>query len=165
MEVKIKAEIIPVLEGITIGIEHVGSTSVQGVSAKPIIDIDVVIKDHTFMETVLSALEKIGYQHEGDLGIVGVEVFKYDGKPDMIKFNIVATEICKEYDEAINKASFCTKVFKEPLEKAEIVTMGGRQKGNNIVIDEQDGVDKTEHIFSGIISKEQYIDSITSEDA
>lgn len=60
---KIKAEILPLLEEIIIGIEHIGSTSVQGLSAKPIIDIDVVIKDNTFMKSVISALEKIGYQH------------------------------------------------------------------------------------------------------
>lgn len=68
---KIKAEILPVLEKIIIGIEHVGSTSVQGLSAKPIIDVDVAVKDDTCMEVVISALEKIGYQHEGNLGIVG----------------------------------------------------------------------------------------------
>lgn len=52
----------------------------QGLSAKPIIDIDVVIKDNTFMKFVILALEKIGYKHEGNLGIVGREAFKYVGK-------------------------------------------------------------------------------------
>ena len=42
---KIKAELASALGQLAIGIEHVGSTSVQGLSAKPIIDIDVVIKD------------------------------------------------------------------------------------------------------------------------
>ena len=42
---EIKREIELVIGDLIIGIEHVGSTSVEGLSAKPIIDIDVVIKD------------------------------------------------------------------------------------------------------------------------
>lgn len=90
---KIKAEILPLLEEIIIGIEHIGSTSVQGLSAKPIIDIDVVIKDNTFMKSVISALEKIGYQHEGNLGIVGREAFKYDGKEHLRKHHLYVCPI------------------------------------------------------------------------
>lgn len=77
---QIKDELIQALGQMAIRIEHVGSTSVKGLSAKPIIDIDVVIKDYTTIEAVVSALEKIGYHHEGNLGIVGREAFKYDGK-------------------------------------------------------------------------------------
>lgn len=42
---KIQNELTDALGQLAISIEHVGSTSVQGLSAKPIIDIDVVIKD------------------------------------------------------------------------------------------------------------------------
>lgn len=85
---KIKADILTMLENLIIGIEHVGSTSVQGLSAKPIIDIDVVIKDETYLKVVISALEKMGYQHEGNLGIVGREAFKYDGKEHLKKHHL-----------------------------------------------------------------------------
>lgn len=67
--------------------KHVGSTSVEGLSAKPIIDIDVVIKDYTVLEQVVSALGAIGYQHEGDLGIAGREAFTYDDKEHLRKVN------------------------------------------------------------------------------
>lgn len=40
---RIKNELLTVLSDKIESIEHVGSTSVEGVSAKPIIDIDVVI--------------------------------------------------------------------------------------------------------------------------
>ena len=40
----IKTELDAVLGGLPISIEHVGSTSVQGLAAKPIIDIDVVVR-------------------------------------------------------------------------------------------------------------------------
>lgn len=90
---KIRAELSNILGQLTIGIEHVGSTSVYGLSAKPIIDIDVVIKDYTVLEDVVSALGKIGYRHEGNLGIVGREAFKYDGKEHLKKHHLY---VCPE---------------------------------------------------------------------
>ena len=44
---EIRDRVWPALEGLVIGIEHVGSTSVPGLAAKPIIDLDVVITDGT----------------------------------------------------------------------------------------------------------------------
>ncbi len=84
----IKAELAEALGQLATAIEHVGSTSVEGLSAKPVIDIDVVIRDHTLLEDVISALWKIGYQHEGDLGITGREAFRYDGKEHMRKHHL-----------------------------------------------------------------------------
>ena len=54
--------------------EHVGSTAVPGMTAKPIVDIDVVIPAGTFPKAK-TALEALGYVHEGDLGIPGREAF------------------------------------------------------------------------------------------
>ena len=85
---EIKAELMTVLDGLILGIEHVGSTSVPGLAAKPIIDIDVVIEDADSFEKVRTALETIGYLHEGDLGIRGREAFKYDGKDHLRKHHL-----------------------------------------------------------------------------
>ena len=60
-----------------ISIEHIGSTSIPGMAAKPIIDIDVIIEEGTFHE-IKNYLETIGYVHEGDKGLKGREAF--DGK-------------------------------------------------------------------------------------
>ncbi|MBQ6563301.1 MAG: GrpB family protein [Clostridiales bacterium] len=84
----IKDELTSALGQLAIGIEHVGSTSVEGLSAKPIIDIDVVIEDYTVLEEVVSALGAIGYRHEGNLGIPGREAFKYDGKDHLRKHHL-----------------------------------------------------------------------------
>ena len=89
----IKAELTGALGQLALRIEHVGSTSVQGLSAKPIIDIDVVIKDYTLLGEVVCALEKIGYRHEGNLGIFGREAFKYDGKEHLRKHHLY---VCPE---------------------------------------------------------------------
>ena len=80
---EIKQELEFVLGDLAMAVEHVGSTSVPGLSAKPIIDIDVVIKDDTFFDAVVQKLSTIGYRHEGDLGIAGREAFDYDHKPHL----------------------------------------------------------------------------------
>ena len=66
-----------------VGVEHVGSTSVEGMSAKPCIDIDVIIRDYSVFAAVVRGLETVGYIHEGDLGIKDREAFRYSGKPHL----------------------------------------------------------------------------------
>ncbi|MBO7516000.1 MAG: GrpB family protein, partial [Lachnospiraceae bacterium] len=83
-----KGELSEALGNLAFRIEHVGSTSVRGLSAKPIIDIDVVIKDMTIFDHVKEALSGIGYHHEGDLGIPGREAFKYEGKEHLRKHHL-----------------------------------------------------------------------------
>jgi len=59
-----------------ISIEHVGSTSVVGLKAKPVIDLDIIVTDGEHMKKVIAQLAKLGYEHIGDLGVVGREAFK-----------------------------------------------------------------------------------------
>ena len=61
--IMIKDELTSAVGQLAMRIEHVGSTSVEGLSAKPIIDIDVVIKDYAVFEEVVSALGAIGYRY------------------------------------------------------------------------------------------------------
>lgn len=63
------------LDSIAIGIEHVGSTSVPGLASKPVIDIDVIIQSKNDLPQVIERLAKLGYFHQGDLGIEGREAF------------------------------------------------------------------------------------------
>ena len=80
---EIKKEIVCAIGDLIIGIEHVGSTSVEGMSAKPCIDIDVVIEDYSKVDAVVRGLAEIGYIHEGDLGIKDREAFAYRDKPHL----------------------------------------------------------------------------------
>ena len=84
----IKQEIENAIGHLIIGVEHVGSTSVEGLSAKPCIDIDVIIKDYSIFDTVVRRLETIGYTHEGNLGIKDREAFKYLDKPHLQKHHL-----------------------------------------------------------------------------
>lgn len=63
-------------EGPPARIEHVGSTSVPGLPAKPVIDIDVVIPSRADLPEAIARLAALGYAHQGDLGITSRESFK-----------------------------------------------------------------------------------------
>ena len=76
---KIKNELTKVLT-VQCKVQHVGSTSIPGMKAKPIIDIDVGLENCSDFEAVKKALAEIGYEHEGDKGITGREAFCRNGK-------------------------------------------------------------------------------------
>lgn len=57
-----------------VAIEHVGSTAVPGLAAKPILDIDVIV-ERAHMASAIQALTGVGYAHSGDLGVVDREAF------------------------------------------------------------------------------------------
>jgi GrpB-like predicted nucleotidyltransferase (UPF0157 family) len=57
-------------------VEHVGSTSIPGIKAKPILDIDIIVDDPARLPIVIHRLGELGYLHLGDLGIKGREAFR-----------------------------------------------------------------------------------------
>ncbi|WP_247826514.1 GrpB family protein [Arthrobacter antioxidans] len=57
-----------------ISIEHVGSTAVPGLPAKPILDIDIIVR-RDVVPPAIEALERAGYAHRGDLGVTDREAF------------------------------------------------------------------------------------------
>ena len=96
----IKSEIEAALGDLMLRAEHVGSTSVKGMSAKPCIDIDVVIRDDSVFDDVVQRLNTIGYIHEGDLGIKGREAFKYADKPHLMTHHLY---VCPEDSEELHR--------------------------------------------------------------
>ena len=90
--VDIKNEIAEALGICALAVEHVGSTSVEGLASKPIIDIDVVVKPGD-VENAIGALKSIGYIHEGNLGIEGREAFSYEGKEHLLTHHLY---VCPE---------------------------------------------------------------------
>ena len=92
---EIKKELESAVGELIIGIEHVGSTSVEGLSAKPCIDIDVIIKDYSIFDAVVSKLKTTGYIHEGNLGIKDRdEAFLFFPRQATMFFNL--------FDKALN---------------------------------------------------------------
>ena len=76
----LRYQISSTLGGLEQRIEHVGSTSVPGLAAKPIIDLIVVINTRDDLDAVIRNLETLGYHHEGDLGLSGREAFTTDAR-------------------------------------------------------------------------------------
>ncbi|GAB6425233.1 GrpB family protein [Bacillus luti] len=72
---KLQTFINDVMEDSILSIEHVGSTSIKGLAAKPILDIDIVIEDYEIFPEVVKKLEKIGYYHQAKWSFKGREAF------------------------------------------------------------------------------------------
>jgi GrpB-like predicted nucleotidyltransferase (UPF0157 family) len=74
---QLHARIWPAVEAHALRIDHVGSTAVPGLAAKPIIDMDIVVADESAVRPVIEALRPLGYQWRGDLGVEGRQSFKH----------------------------------------------------------------------------------------
>ncbi len=132
--IDIKTELSQALGELAISIEHVGSTSVKGLAAKPIIDIDVVVTKERISDAIL-ALNSIGYIHEGNLGIPGREAFAYDGKEHLqqhhlyvcpedsleLKRHLAFRDYLRLHPEAVNEYSKikmeAAKLYPEDIDK------------------------------------------------
>jgi len=83
----------PSVKDISISMEHVGSTSVPGLAAKPIIDVDIIISATDLLPEIISRLAKLGYEHRGDQGVPLREAFRHQ-KPDFPHHLYVCIEGC-----------------------------------------------------------------------
>ncbi len=73
---RLKKVIQDILSACPIQIHHVGSTSIPGIWAKPILDIDIVIDDRSLLNPITTNLEKAGYEYRGDQGVSGRFAFR-----------------------------------------------------------------------------------------
>jgi GrpB-like predicted nucleotidyltransferase (UPF0157 family) len=73
------------LENPSIIIEHIGSTAIHHISAKPIIDIMIGIQDIKHPESVINKLIELGYAYFGEANVPGRLYFRRRGKAN---FNI-----------------------------------------------------------------------------
>jgi GrpB-like predicted nucleotidyltransferase (UPF0157 family) len=78
---RVRNRVAPALGDVALAIEHVGSTAVPGLAAKPVIDLVVVVEPDRVQEAI-ERLSAIGYVHQGNLGVEGREAFAVpDGEP------------------------------------------------------------------------------------
>lgn len=76
---RIRSYVWPAVRDIAIGVEHVGSTSVPGLSAKPVIDACIVVQSSREVPACIERLAGIDYVHRGNLGVPEREAFR---RPD-----------------------------------------------------------------------------------
>lgn len=78
---QIAAEVTRALASIDHDVEHVGSTAVPGLAAKPIIDLFAVLSTTDDVPVAIKMLGEHGWHHEGDGGRPGRESFTV--RPDL----------------------------------------------------------------------------------
>jgi GrpB-like predicted nucleotidyltransferase (UPF0157 family) len=64
------------LNGLATAIQHVGSTAIPGLIAKPVLDIDIIIDSKTLLDTITLRLEKLHYIAKGEQGVPGRFAFR-----------------------------------------------------------------------------------------
>jgi GrpB-like predicted nucleotidyltransferase (UPF0157 family) len=62
--------------GLALRLEHIGSTSVPGLSAKPVIDILAGRPGNISGEVYVAAFRQLGYEHKGAYGVPGRNYFR-----------------------------------------------------------------------------------------
>jgi GrpB-like predicted nucleotidyltransferase (UPF0157 family) len=81
-EFRVEAErIARACHELEIRLEHVGSTAIPGLSAKPIIDIAAGVAPRADRAPYIQTLKELGYEHKGAYGIPGRDYFRR-GSPD-----------------------------------------------------------------------------------
>ncbi len=71
-----------------LAMEHVGSTSIPGIYAKPVIDICIAVRGLEVANEMIEPMASIGYDFPGDIGILGEVIFGRD--PEKRKFLVHA---------------------------------------------------------------------------
>src|SRR5829696_6133269 len=65
-----RAQLKGIFDGRALAIEHVGSTSVPGLCAKPIVDILVGLRELELTDEQIAAMEERGYEYLGEFGLL-----------------------------------------------------------------------------------------------
>ena len=61
-----------------VGVHHIGSTSIPGIYAKPVIDILVEVRNIAHVDKLSANMESLGYEVMGEFGILGRRYFRKD---------------------------------------------------------------------------------------
>lgn len=80
---EIKKELLKLIGHLIINIQHIGSTSIKNIKAKPIIDIAILIDNLNVISQIISILEKNGYEYRGDGKSDGGHLFVKCSEPDV----------------------------------------------------------------------------------
>lgn len=74
-----KALLKAILGDVALSIEHIGSTAVPNLAAKPVIDILIEVADIHLLDTKTEGFQRLNYEVKGENGIVGRRYFQKGG--------------------------------------------------------------------------------------
>src|SRR5918997_6226716 len=83
-----EARLRAALGGLVAAVEHVGSTAICGISAKPVIDIAAAVREIADAARCVAPLEGLGYEYRGEHGIPGRHYFT-KGEPRTHHLHVV----------------------------------------------------------------------------
>jgi GrpB-like predicted nucleotidyltransferase (UPF0157 family) len=84
--------VFPVLQNEIVAMYHIGSTSIPGMWAKPIIDILLEVRAISKIDDYNEAMINLGYEPRGELGIPGRRYFSREEPEDVRTHHIHAFE-------------------------------------------------------------------------
>ncbi|MBW4539487.1 MAG: GrpB family protein [Myxacorys chilensis ATA2-1-KO14] len=71
-----------------VAVHHIGSTAIPNIYAKPIIDLLVEVNELTGVDQRSSAMEELGYEIMGEMGILGRRYFRKDNKEGVRTYHV-----------------------------------------------------------------------------
>ncbi len=86
---RIYAQVWPAVQHSAMALEHVGSTAVPGLRAKPVVDACIIVASPRDIPPIVKALGSLGYVHRGDLGVPEREAFRH--APSLPKHHLYAS--------------------------------------------------------------------------
>lgn len=76
---RLRQRIWPAVSDVATAVEHVGSTSVPGLAAKPVIDMTMAVPAASDVPVAIGRLAALDYIHRGNLGVDGRAAFQSPG--------------------------------------------------------------------------------------
>ena len=93
-----KDRILGVIGHIVVAIEHIGSTAVPGLGAKPIIDIMIAVRYLDDAEECIEPLKSIGYEYVPEFeDSLPERRFFWKGPPEARKYHIHMVELTSDF--------------------------------------------------------------------
>lgn len=112
--------ITEILKDNCISIYHIGSTSVPGLAAKPIIDIMAVVRSLERVDTVAEKFSDIGYEYLGEFGIEGRRYLRKGGDERTHQVHIFQTDDWNNIERHLAFRDYMRTHDKERNEYAQI---------------------------------------------
>jgi GrpB-like predicted nucleotidyltransferase (UPF0157 family) len=95
-----KERILGVIGDVAVAIEHIGSTAVPGLGAKPIIDIMVAVSRLADAERCIEPLQEIGYEYVPEYNdVIPERRYFHKGPPGARTYHLHMVELTSEFWE------------------------------------------------------------------
>lgn len=118
----VAAELALALEAIPVHIEHIGSTSVAGLCAKPVLDIMLGVQGLASVMSRVTGLERLGYQYRPEYE-VEMPHRRYFVRPEGRQLRIHLHAVVQESEAWCNHLAFRDALRTNPALAAEYATL------------------------------------------